>query len=51
MLEDNQDRHEQLKLQAQKQHLIEGNSNEALPACCNDHAAADDEEDLDALTY
>ena len=48
------DQHEQLKLQAQKQGLLEGNSCVGLPACCNIDTAdedGDDQDDLDALTY
>lgn len=53
MLEDEPDRHEQLKLQAQKQALLEGNSCLALPTCCSIDAAesSDEQEDLDALMY
>lgn len=53
MLEHEPDPHEQLKLQAQKQALLEGNSCVAPPTCCNIGAAesSDDQEDLDALMY
>ena len=54
MLEHGLDRHEQLKLQAQKQGLLEGSSALELPACCNVDPAnecGDDQEDLDALMY
>lgn len=54
MLEHGPDRHEQLKLRAQKQGLLEGNSAQELPACCSIDTAdesGDDQEDLDALTY
>ena len=53
MLERRLDRHEQLKLQAQKQGLLEGTSALELPACCNVDPADEsgDDEDLDALTY
>lgn len=54
MLEHGPDRHEQLKLQPQKQGLLGGNSAQELLACCSTDTAdesGDDQEDLDALTY
>ena len=54
MLEPGLDRHEQLKLQAQRQGLLEGKSHAEVPVCCNIDLAdesGDDLEDLDALTY
>lgn len=53
MLEEGPDRHEQLKLQAQKQALLGGNSCVAPPTCCSVDAAEsnDEQEDLDALMY
>lgn len=54
MLEQGLDRHEQLKLQAQKSGLLKGNSAQELPSCCNTDLvdeSGDDQEDLDALTY
>lgn len=53
MLEHEPDRHEQLKLQAQKQALLEGNSCVASPTSCDIGTAeiSDEQEDLDALMY
>lgn len=53
MLEGEPDRHEQLKLQAQKQALLEGDSCVAPPTCCDIDTAesSGDQEDLDALMY